>query len=229
MTTETEPKESARIQAAIAKAETERAELTEALDILEDEQRKAATLATVGLLSESKAARLREIPGEIATAKARRDQLATGIEGARELLAAALAEEAAAQAKADWDEAEALLTQALDVAKAAQAALEEAGAKYSELTDLIDRAVTLGRQHVHAHLRYGMASLGENLELAKLFPLVLSNAGGPNNEIFPTYVSVVRPRSAPTIEAKVAECTRRLAEMRAETRTRTEADRRRVE
>ncbi|MGY0790094.1 hypothetical protein ACW7BJ_12015 [Azospirillum argentinense] len=225
MTTPTELKESTRLQTAIAKAETERAELTEALDILEDEQRKAATLATVGLLSESKAARLQEIPGEIATAKARRDQLTAGIEGARELLTAALVEEAAAQAKADWDEAEALLSRALDVAKAAQTALDEAGSKYSDLNDLIDRAVTLGRQHVTAHLRYGMADLGERLELAKLFPLVLRNAGGPNHEISPTYVSSAHPQHAPTIEAKVTECVRRFAEMR----TRTEADRRRGE
>ena len=224
MSTETEPKESTRLRAAIAKAETERAELTEALDILEDEQRKTATLATVGLLSESKAARLQEIPGEIAAVKARRDQLTAGIEGAGELLTAALAEEAAAQAKADWDEAEALLTQAREVAKAAQTALEEAGSKYAELTDLIDRAASLGGKHTSAMIRHLVTSWRDHLELAKLFPLVLRNAGGPDHEITPTYICVTRPQTAPKIEAKVADYVQRFAEAR----TRTEADRRRV-
>lgn len=214
MTTPTDLMESARIQAAIAKAETERAELTEALAILEDEQRKAATLATVGLLSESKAARLQEIPGEIATAKARRDQLTAGIEGARELLAAAMAEEASAQAKADWEEAEALLERAGEVARAAQEALEMAGGKYSELNDLIERAASLGGQHTRAALRHLATDWRRHLELAELFPLVLRNAGGPDHEILPTYVSAALPHVAPTIEAKVAGYVRQFAEAR---------------
>lgn len=225
MTDQTKSMDSKSIQTAIAKAEGDLETLTTLMDDLQAEQRKLAALATLGLLEGGKAGRQKDVAEEIALVQARQTELRTGIDGAREVLERTLTEEAAAQAKADWEEAEALLTQALDVAQAAQAALEETGSKYAELTDLIDRAASLGGKHTSAMIRHLVTGWRDHLELAKLFPLVLRNAGGPDHEITPTYICITRPHDAPKIEAKVADYVQRFAEARA----RTEADRRRGE
>ncbi|TWA87133.1 hypothetical protein FBY14_110174 [Azospirillum brasilense] len=214
MTDQTKSMDSKSIQAAIAKAEGNLETLTTLMDDLQAEQRKLAALATLGLLEGAKAGRQKEVAEEIALVQARQTELRTGIDGARELLERTLTEEAAAQAKADWEEAEALLKQAGEVARAAQAALENAGSKYSELSNLIERAVSLGCQHVPAQHRYAMADLGRCLELAELFALALRNAGGPDHKIVPTYVCAAHPHAAPTIETAVAGCIRKFAEAR---------------
>ncbi|MCG5240865.1 hypothetical protein ACIU1J_05470 [Azospirillum doebereinerae] len=212
MTEQTETTEltSQAIRAGIAKAQSELDTLAPVIADLQAEQRKLAALATIGMLTDAKAARQREVADEIAMMQNRRTELAAGIEGAGEFLLRALETERVAQAKADWAEAEALLMQAQSVAAAAQKALEVAGANFAKLEGLLEEAASLAKPHVIPTSR-SQLDAGQ-LHLSGLFGLVLKEANGPDFDCDVPYVP--RPGRAPTIESVVARHVRRLLEWR---------------
>ncbi|WP_298372673.1 hypothetical protein [Azospirillum sp.] len=188
------------IRSAIAKAQNDLNTLAPVIADLQAEQRKLAALATLGMLTAAKADRQREVGEEIAAMKARQDELATGIDAAGEFLDKALETERVAKAKADWDEAEALLIQARGVAVAVQKALEESGARFAELEGLLEEAASLAKPHMEPVSSRSQLDAG-GLFLCDLIGLVLKDAGGPDFDREVPYVP--RPGRAPSVESVV--------------------------
>lgn len=210
MTDQTAPN-SQDIRSAIAKAQNDLNTLAPAIADLQAEQRKLAALATLGMLTAAKADRQREVGEEIAAMKARQDELATGIDAAGEFLEKALETERVAKAKSDWDEAEALLIQAQDVADATQKALKEVGARFAELEGLLEDAASLAKPHMK---QVGSRSLLDlsGLRLGDAFGLILKEANGPDFGCAKPYGYL--PGNAPDIKSIVSRHARSFAQWR---------------
>jgi hypothetical protein len=199
------------IREGIAKAQHELDTLSPVIADLQAEQRKLAALATVGLLTGPKVDRQREVVDELATLQARKTDLAAGIEGAQEFLHRALETERIAKARADWNEAEALLAEAQLVAVGAQKALEEAGALFAKLESLLEEAASLAKPHMQPVSSRSTLD-PERLKLTDVVGLILKTAGGPTFPFDMPYG--YRPGDVPSIKSKVAGHARQFADWR---------------
>ena len=205
----TEPTNSQRLQAAIAKANAEREALVVLIGDLQAEQRKLSALATIDALDDVQTARLAAVAVEISEKQARHAEVGNAVAGAREMLTQALKEERAAIADAGWSVAEAKLIEAQATARELDDLLQRAGRHYGKVQQLLQEAFRAVLPHV-----------GENTALhlqppdglQKVVGQSLRGSGGPDFGGGRWFLDYSQPD--PSLEWVVSDHTRRFMNRR---------------